>query len=249
MNTKPLLLASLLVALLPACSVDSTPVTTPKELPKASTDFATKQIYPSSSAQDDGANLTVYSALLSGGKFLDVSGTDRLVAKIGDGPDLVMLSQGQTYDPHYVAAVPSTKAAVDVVLTLDRAGTADDAKVTLHLPPAFDLDGTLPSAIKIGTPFTVALVPPPVKEDGVYWAVLEGDCVNASTTAIATIDAGKLELLYAASSMKKDGASSCEVTVKVQHILLGTADAAFVQPSPTDAMGVRERRFTATIAK
>lgn len=141
MNSKALLLASLLLPLVPACTFENKADPPPKELPRPSTDFTNSKIYVSSSAQDDGKNLTVYAALLGDGKFLKLGATDRLIAKIGAGPELVLQSQGQVYDPHYAGAVPSFKEAADVILTLDREGTADDAKVTLHLAPAFDLDG------------------------------------------------------------------------------------------------------------
>jgi len=251
MNAKYLLLACVL-PLIPACAFEtkSSSNPPPKELPKPSTDFTNDKIYPSSSAQDDGTNLTVYAALLGAGKFLQLAPTDRLVAKIGTGPELVLQSQGQTYDPHYSGAVPSSKEAVDVILTLDREGTANDAKVTLHLPAAFDLDGALPSDIKQGGAFELAVLPAPVKNDGIYWAIFEGDCVVSGATALGTITpAGKLSFTTNTTTVKKDGAASCTATVKVQHVLTGTADDVFINPSPLDAVGVRERRFTATLAR
>lgn len=250
MNCKYLLLASLLLPLVPACAIDTTNEPPPKELPKPSTDFTNDKIYPSSSAQDDGKNLTVYAALLANGKFLTLGTTDRLVAKVGAGPDVVLQSQGQVYDPHYFATVPTTKEKLDVVLTLDREGTANDAKVELHVPEAFDLDGSLPKDVKQGGTFELGVVPAPVKDDGIYWAIFEGDCVNTGATALGTITPqGKLSFAIGANTLKKDGAASCQATVKVQHVLTGKADSAFSQPSPLDAIGLRERRFTATLAR
>lgn len=251
MNFKPLLLASLLVtvAFAPACVVQSSSNPPPKELPKPSTDFPTNKIYPSTSAQDDGTNLTVYAALLASGKFLTLGATDRLVAKVGTGPEIVLQSQGQTYDPHYFATVASTKDELDVVVTLDRAGTADDHSVTLHLPAGFDLDGALPSEVKQGIAFDVAVLPAPVKDESVWWAIAEGDCVQSNATSIASITAqGKLHFQFDATTIKKD-ATSCTATVKVQHVEVGTVDPAFEKPFPTDTMGVRERRFKATLSR
>ncbi len=251
MNSKPLSLACFLALAVSACTVQTTQNDPPaKELPKPSTDFATNKIYPSTSAQDDGKTMTVFAALLADGKFLTLGSTDKLSAKIAGGPDLALVSQGETYDPHYVVTVPSTPDALDVVITLDRAGTADDAKVALKVPAAFDLDGTLPSDLKQGVAFEVGVNPPAKKDDSLWWAVLEGDCISTSSTAIAAITpAGKLSLTYGANTIKANGAASCKVNVKVEHILSGKADATFSQPYPIDAIGVRHRTFVATIAK
>ncbi|WP_207749976.1 hypothetical protein, partial [Clostridioides difficile] len=46
-----------------ACTIQTS---TPVEQPKLSSTVATNAIYPSTSAQSDGTNLTVYAALLSG---------------------------------------------------------------------------------------------------------------------------------------------------------------------------------------
>lgn len=249
MNFKPLLLASLFVALAPACVIKSDSTPPPKELPKPSTDFATNKIYPSTSAQDDGTNMTVYAALLANGKFLTLGATDRLVAKIGTGPELVLQSQGQTYDPHYFATVTSTKDKLDVVVTLDRAGSADDHSVTLHVPAGFDLDGALPSEVKQGIGFDVGVLPAPVKDDSLWWAIAEGDCVATNATSIASITTqGKLHFQFDATTIKKD-ATSCAATLKVQHVMTGTVDPAFEKPFPTDTMGVRELRFKATLSR
>lgn len=249
MNFKPLLLASLFAAFAPACVIQSSSNPPPRELPKPSTDFPTNKIYPSTSAQDDGTNLTVYAALLGGGKFLTLGATDRLVAKVGTGPELVLQSQGQTYDPHYFATVTSPKDPMDVVVTLDREGSADDHSVTLHVPERFDLDGALPANIKQAVAFDVGVVPAPITDKTVWWALLDGDCVATNATSIASITAqGKLHFQFDATTLKKD-ATSCAVTVKVQHVAMGKADDAFEQPFPTDMVGVRERRFKATIAR
>ena len=250
MNRNLLFLASFLFPLAAAgCSVESTPDPAPRELPKPSTDFTTNQIYPSTSAQDDGTNLTVFAALLSGTKFLTLGPTDRLVAKVGDGPELVLASQGETYTPHYVATLPSSKDAVDVVITLDRAGTADDAKVKLHVPSPFALDGTPPAELKAGASFQLGVTPAAVKDDTLYWALVEGTCVNPGATVLATVDQGKLGFVVPTSVFKKDAPASCDVAFRVQHIQAGKIEGAFSEPLPVDAIGLRERRFTTKLGR
>jgi hypothetical protein len=253
MHFQRLLLASILplVLLAPACSSTPDVEPPPKELPKPSTEFPNAKIYPSTSAQDDGKNLTLYAALLGDGKFLTLGTSDRLVARIDDGPELVLAAQGQVYDPHWFVSTPSTPDARDVQIVLDRAGTADDAKVELKVPPTFDLDGAAPASLKAGVAFDVAVTPAPKKDDGIWWAILEGDCVATGATDIATITpTDRLSFTFATTAFAKDAkATSCNVTVKVQHVLTGKADAAFLQPSPIDALGLRERRFGATFAK
>lgn len=232
-----------------ACTVASDP-NAPRELPKPSTDFTTTQIYPSSSAQDDGTTLSVYAALLYQGKYLSLASTDRLVARVGAGPELVLAAQGQTYDPHYVATIASPMLATDVVLTLDRAGTDGDASVHLHLPATFDLDGTPPSALKQNVGFDVATLPPPIQGDGAWWAALDGTCVKPGTVATATFSAGKLHFILNDQAIDPNqSATSCAVTVKIQHVYFGEADAAFVKPVPNDTVALRERRFSATLAR
>lgn len=244
MNRTLLLLgASLLLPFAAGCAAETSSEPAPKPLPRPSTDFATKDIYPSTSAQDDGTNLAIYAALLGDGRFLTLGATDRLTAKVGDGAELVLAAQGQTYDPHWSTIVPSPKDAVDVVVTLDRAGDANDARVKLHVPPPFAFDGATPSDVAFDAKFDVAISPPAVKDETtVYWAIVEGACVEANTTSDAVIDAGKLTFTVPKKALKS-GTTSCDATVKVQHVQPGKVEGALQPPFPTDAIGLRERRF------
>lgn len=238
------LLPLALVAVLSGCTIDTTPT---QQLPKPSTDYSTDEIYPSSSAQDDGTSLTVYAALLAKGNFLVLGSTDRFVATVGQGPESVLASQGQTYEPHYAATFASSPDAIDVTLTLDRAGS-DDPSIVFHMPPAFALDGTPPSAVKNNVSINVALLPLPRADDGTYGAVLEGDCVPAATNARVNILGGMLNLVFA-DAVKSDGPASCAATVKVQHSYPATVSPQFVKPAPPDAVGIRERRFAVTVTR
>ena len=121
MNTKLLLLPLFASLTLAGCTVEPEPAVTPaKPVPLPSSDFDTKAIYPSTSAQSDGANLTVYAALLAKNAFLKLGPTDTLSAVVGDAPEQPLLSQGQTYEPHYFATVTAPQVKTDVTIFLRR---------------------------------------------------------------------------------------------------------------------------------
>lgn len=234
-----------LFGLLAGCTLDATPTNKPP--PKPSTDFLTEEIYPSTSVSDDGSSLTVVAALIAGGNFLALGSGDRLVARIDGRPEMVLVAQGQTNEPHYAATFASTFAATDVVLTLDR-NFGDDPFLTLHVPAPFSLDGPPPSTVKSNVGINVVIAPAPQSDDGVWAAFLEGTCVPPGTSARINLLGGALNLVFA-DAIATDGPASCPATVKLQHVYYATVPPTFVKPLPEDARGVRELRFPVTATR
>ena len=237
------LVASLALA---GCTVEpAPPATAPKPLPLPSSDFDTKAIYPSTSAQSDGTYLTVYAALLAKDAFLKLGPTDALSVAVGDAPEQPLLSQGQTYDPHFFATVPAPKTKTDVTIFLRRA-QGEVSKIALTVPSAFSVSGT-PASVHAGDKVSLGIAPEPVVDDGAWWVILEGPCADR-LYMLATFANGKLVFDGSGLKRAKNAAASCAVTAKVQHFYVGKADAAFQQPFFSDVVGLQEQRFAATLA-
>ncbi|HEX7604993.1 MAG TPA: hypothetical protein VF316_25425 [Polyangiaceae bacterium] len=244
MNTKLLLplFASLALA---GCAADPEPVVTPpKPVPLPSSDFETKAIYPSTSAQADGANLTVYAALLAKNAFLKLGPTDALSVVVGDAPEQPLLSQGQTYEPHYFATVTAPAAKTDVTIFLRR-DKGEVAKIALTVPSPFTLSGA-PASVHSGDKLSLGITPEPVDGDGGWWLILEGTCADR-LYMLATFTNGKLVFDGSTLKQAKNAAASCPVTAKVQHFYVGKADDAFQQPFFSDVVGLQEQRFSADL--
>lgn len=236
------LLTSLAVG---GCAWDSeAPAPQPKPLPLPSSDFATKAIYPSTSAQADGANLTVYAALLAQNAFLKLGPTDTLSATVGDAPEQPLLSQGQTYEPHYFATVaaPTVKTDVTIVLRRDH---GEVARIALTVPAPFSVSNT-PTSVHSGDKVSLAIAPEPVDGDGSWWVILEGPCADRLVLP-GTFTNGKLVFDGSGLKQAKNAAASCEVTAKLQHFHVGKADDTFQQPFFSDVLGLQEQRFMATV--
>lgn len=224
-----------------ACTLQTT--STPSDAPKLSSTVPTSGIYPSTSAQSDGANLTVYAALLSG-KFLTLGGEDRLSAIVGAGSELPLtLEPSSGSSPHYSLTMAAPDQQTDVTIHLSREKGEIDS-IHLSVPGPFSL-GATPMSLAPAQKLSIAVTPPPAA--GESWiAYVDGPCTDGAFPLIASTQGGQLQIDPSALLRPKNAAGTCSVTVKIQHQATGKADAAFSAPFSSDIVGVQERRFLAT---
>lgn len=229
-----------------ACSMHMDSSTPPP--PTLSTEVATHDLYPSTSAQSDGQTLTVYAALLGKGHFVKIAAPDQLGAVIDGAPEQPLTLQPSSgSSPHYSLSVPAKTTETHVIIHLTRANQEVDS-IALTVAPAFAL-GTTPQLIKDKSTVTVQVTPTPtidqtktLFERDSWDLYLDGPCVDASVPISGTIQGDSVSWNLSSMVRPKNAASSCAVTMKVQHMTIGKADAVFSQPWPTDVIGVQERR-------
>lgn len=114
------------------------------------------------------------------------------------------------------------------------------------VPPAFEL-GATPSLVQRNTSLTVKVTPAPTPQD--EWLLyLDGPCVDATSSYLASVAGDSLTFDLHGVTRPSGAMTTCSVTLKVQHVNVGKADARFNQPWANDIVGIQERRSFAQFA-
>jgi hypothetical protein len=227
--------------------------TTPKPPPTSST-IATSAMWPSMSAQSDGASLKVYAAVLESSDFIKLDAGDFFSAKVGDR-DVVMTVEPYTDGKvHYLATFASPTVATDVVIALHRgAGHTEALESKTSIAGAFEVTSAPPTSLKHGTLLALTVSPPPLPETAADKMTVQffGDCLEGDQPSFAlTFDVeGRASFDTAAVQLKKDATSGCDVGVQVRHETRGPADPAFANASIHPVEGLQTRGFTTALIR
>lgn len=210
-----------------------------------SSDVRTSGVYPEIAVTATGnGSSTVRVRLKVGGSdsntFLDLTGDDKLEARIGDDPPKTLDGSGDTYTTTF----PTDAEGTEFTVAFMRGSDDDDApasKVTMPAPFELMLGATEAGR---GADDVEVTWDPPASGAQATWK-LSGECIKLDTGSTPddgayTLEAGSID------TFESDMDKSCTATFEMTRSRNGSVDPAFTEGGSVVARHVRSQGFTST---